>query len=331
MAPRHHLSERTRRPAGSHGTAPRLPHLSSRCYGAWLFTAQFGSTMPGPFRWNFEKREQLGGWIDNVPDFHPPHPDDLDALRGATARILAMSEAANLAFIGRSPENFYDYLSGCFDGLDDVPQLNLVPFSMRWIGEGDAAAIPAHKFEGLREAIAGQGLAPAAIATGKRPVALVDMIAYGGTMEALVKVMHRMAIEDGTDWNAVQRRLKIIGLRPRTKNSPNTWRWQQHQKWLDLIPDATIKNVSAPPGFIFLIANGEEKVTPSFHYGRWDDQGSDMHRPDASQRRAMALAAWLYDLGRSRDERHLLSGLIAARPEMRQAETRSLVARLRGS
>ncbi|WP_084395645.1 hypothetical protein [Henriciella aquimarina] len=285
--------------------------------------------MTGPFRWNFDKREQLGSWIEDVADFHPPHPEDLESLRTISARILAMSDGASLAFIGRSPENFYDYLSGCLDGVGEAPPLTLVPFSMRWIGEGEAAAIPAHKFEGLKAALASRGLDPAAIAAGKRPVALVDMIAYGGTMEALIKVLHRMAGESGTDWTAVQRRLKIIGLRVRTKNSPNTWRWQQHQRWLDLIPDTVIKNISAPPGFIFLIANSEEKVTRSFHYGRWDSEAAGAEPPDEAQRRAMALAAWLYDLGHTREERHRLSRLIAACPEMKQAATRALVSRLR--
>ncbi|MEQ8556759.1 MAG: hypothetical protein RIB03_00445 [Henriciella sp.] len=285
--------------------------------------------MTTPFRWSFDKREQLGSWIEDVPGFYKPHREDIDALRSAAARILAMSDGADLAFIGRSPENFYDYLCGCFSDLESVPSLNLVPFSMRWIGQGEAGSIPTHKFSGLREALEARGLSPARIATADRPTALVDMVAYGGTMEALVKVLHRMAAEDGTDWNAVQRRLKIIGLTTRKKNSPNTWRWQQNQTWLDLVPDATIKNVSAPAGFIFLIANGQDKVTRSFHYGRWDSDGAGADTPDEEQRRAMKLAAWLYDLGGTREERQRLSSLITKRPEMKQPATRALVSALR--
>lgn len=285
--------------------------------------------MARPFRWSFEKREQLGSWIEQAEGFKQPHPEDLETLRVSAARILAMSDGANLAFIGRSPETFYDYLCGCFSGLEGVPSLSLVPFSMRWEGEGGIAAIPAHKFSGLREAIEENGLSPARIATADRPTALVDMIAYGGTMESLVKVLHRMSQEDGTDWNAVQRRLKIIGLKVRTKNSPNTWRWQQHQKWLDLIPDAVIKNVSAPAGFVFLIANTDDKVTRSFHSGRWDDDETGAEPPSPEQLRAMKQAAWLYDLGSTREERQRLSRLIAERPEMKQPATRALVSALR--
>lgn len=285
--------------------------------------------MARPFRWSFGKREQLGTWLDRASDFHPPHREDLRALREASARILAMSDGADLAFIGRSPENFFDYLSGCFSGIDGAPDLSLVPFSMRWLGVQGEQALPPHKFAGLREALEANGLSPARIATAARPVALVDMIAYGGTMESLVRVLARMAREDGTDWKAVQRRLVIIGLRTRTKNSPNTWRWQQHAPWLELVPDAVIKNVSAPAGFIFLIAGTEEKVTRSFHYGRWDSDESGADTPGPDQCRAMKLAAWLYDLGQTREERRHLSGLIAKLPEMKQPATRALVSTLR--
>lgn len=285
--------------------------------------------MARPFRWSFEKREQLGSWIDQAEGFRRPHPEDLDTLRVSAARILAMSDGADLAFIGRSPENFYDYLCGCFSGIEGVPSLSLVPFSMRWEGEGGIAAIPARKFAGLREALEANGLSPGRIASADRQTALVDMIAHGGTMGALIKVLHRMAREDGEDWNAVQRRLRIIGLRVRTKNNPNTWRWQQHQDWLGLIPDTVIKNVSAPAGFVFLIANTDDKVTRSFHFGRWDEDETGAEPPSKEQLRAMKQAAWLYDLGTTREERQRLSRLIAKRPEMKQAATRSLVSALR--
>lgn len=285
--------------------------------------------MAKPFRWDFAKREQLGSWLDQAGKVSLPHKDDLEALRQSAARILAFSDGADLAFIGRSPENFFDYLSGCFDGIEDAPGLSLVPFSMRWIGEAGADAIAPHKFQGIGDVLAASGLGPDAIVASSKPVALVDFVAYGGTMKSLVSILRRMARETGTDWNAVQRRLKIIGLTHRTKNSPNTWRWQQNQKWLDLVPDTVIKNVSAPSGFLFLIANTDEKVTPSFHMGRWDKEDGTAATPSDAQLRAMAYAAWLYDLGKAKEERETLARLIAGLPEMKQPATRALVSALK--
>lgn len=282
-----------------------------------------------PFRWNFARREQLGSWIEDVPGFRPMRRDDLEALRLTAARIIAMSEAAHLAFIGRTPEHFYDYLSGCFEGCSGLPSLSLVPFSMRWLDEGGAASVPAHKLSGLAAAFADAGLSPDRIARSDRPVALVDMIAYGGTMQALVSLLHRIAREDGTDWNSVQRRLMIIGLRQRTKNSPNTHRWQQRQGWLDLIPDTVIRNVSVEPGFLFLLGAGEDKVTQSFHSGRWDNESEGADTPDESQRYAMKMAAWLYDLGNTREERERLTALLARQAQMKSPAVRNLVTSLR--
>lgn len=284
-----------------------------------------------PFRWDITRREQLGSWIENVPGFRPMRRDDLETLRITAARVLAMSEAAHLAFIGRTPEHFYDYLSGCFEGKTGLPDISLVPFSMRWLDRGGAAALPAHKLAGLASALAATGLEPARIARSDRPVALVDAISYGGTMQALIAILHRIAGEHGVDWNSVQRRLMIIGLRPRTKNSPNTWRWQQRQNWLDLIPDTTIRNVSVDEGFLFLLAAGEDKVTRSFHSGRWDDETEGASPPDDSQRLAMKMAAFLYDLGATREERERLAALIARQPQMKSPAVRHLVLSLRRS
>lgn len=285
--------------------------------------------MPKPFRWNFAQREQLGSWLDRADGFRPPHSKDLETLRETAARILAFSNGADLAFIGRSPENFFDYLSGCFDAVPATPGLSLVPFSMRWSGPDGVEGIARPKFDGLCEALRRNGIEPAVIARSANGVALVDFVAYGGTMESVVRVLYRMASEDGTDWRSVQRKLKIIGITHRSKNSPNTWRWQQNQDWLDLIPDTDIKNVSAPSGFLFLIANTDQKVTTSFHSGRWDQETTGAPTPSADQLKGMALAAWLYDLGKTKEERETLSRLIASHPEMRQPATRALVSALK--
>ncbi|WP_139792285.1 hypothetical protein [Henriciella litoralis] len=286
--------------------------------------------MAAPFRWSFAKREQLGRWLEQPTAAFRLHREDLNELRETAARILAFSDGADLAFIGRTPENFYDYLSGCFDGHLGTPALYLVPFSTRSLINSDVDTIPQPAFDGLAATLRQNGLDPQALAISERPLALVDMVAYGGTMETLVHVLHRMARESGTDWRAVQRRLRIIGLRARTKNSPNTHRWQQKQKWLGLIPDVMIKNVSAAPGFIFLIANAADKVTPTYDTPRWDAPTEGAFTPNEEQLRAMKLAAWLYDLGATREERNRLSRLITARPEMKQPATRALVAALRG-
>lgn len=161
-----------------------------------------------------------------------------------------------------------------------------------------------------------------------RALALVDFIAYGGTMQNFIEILQLQAEQDKVDWNAVQRRPRIIGLRARTHNSPNTWRWQQHQDWLHKIPDARIKNVSAPAHLLFHLANDQPKLTTAFHPGRWGQEDREKKAITNRQLEAFALAVKLFDTGRSKEERGRLAALIARSDEMRQSETRCLVSKL---
>jgi hypothetical protein len=282
--------------------------------------------MPKPFRWSIVRREQLGT-LAGAPQ--PPEPWFLDELRETAARVLAFADNADLAFIGRTPENFYDYLSGAFEGWNEAPRLHLVHFSLRWVRADDTTTLQAANIAALAAYFDEEGVDPASIAAGGRPLALVDLIVDGGTMKNLVHILRTIAQNRRVDWNAVQRRLRIVGLTHRTHNSPNTWRWQQHQDWLDLIGDAEIKNVSASHAFLHHIGDDQAKVTQAFHAGRWQTAETGAPETTPDQRTAIAHAAYLYDLGRTRAERHALAARIARLPEMRKTATRALVAALR--
>ena len=287
----------------------------------------YDSAMTKPFRWTIAKREQLGTLVSGAqPTMERAF---LSELRHTAARTLAIADDADLAFIGRTPENLYDYLSGAFAGLKNTPKLHLVQFSLRWLESEGGLALKPKNVAAIAAYLREERVDPAAIARRPRPLALVDVVADGGTMRSLTHILHLLARRGGVDWNAVQRRLRIIGLRTREKNSPNTWRWQQNQDWLHLIPDVEIKNVSADWKFIYHITGSQPKVTTSFHPGRWSEP--EAGRPDlsAERREAIALAARLYDLGRTREERRALSQRIARTVQMRQPATRALALSLR--
>lgn len=283
-----------------------------------------------PFRWSIAKREQLGRLLD---DTAPPDIEAygfLDELRRVSARMLALGDNSGYAFIGRTPENLFDYLSGVSDGAQDMPALHLVQFSLRWINMAGVEGIPSDARQSYFDYLNEEGIGPAAIATGPRRLTLVDFVARGGTMESFITLLRHQADREGVDWTAVQRKLGIIGLRARTHNSPNTWRWQQHQDWLDIIPDTKISNISMLPNIIYALANVQPKTTTSYYPRRWAEP--EKTRPHITPDRlfALSLAAALYDAGRTRAERVRLSDAIAAQPEMRHAHTRMLVSRLRG-
>lgn len=287
--------------------------------------------MVAPFRWNIARREQLGRLIEEIVPPNLNRNGFLKNLRSASAKILASQSDADLAFIGRTPENFYDYLSGVFSDQNDVPKLQLVHFSMRWAGEGGLGAISPAKRRGLFDDFQQVGLDPIHISTNPRPTTLVDFVAHGGTMENLIRLLHSFCQETTKDWPAVTRKLRIIGLRVQTHNSPNTWRWQQHQSWLDLIPNTPIKNVSAPAGFLYFLANTQDKVTQSHHQKYWDRRTNTPERPTDAQLKALAFAARLYDVGTTKQERHLLAREITTCRDFKKPATRALVLRLKGS
>ena len=279
--------------------------------------------MAKPFRWSIARREQLGAFVGAL---ERPEAWFLEDLRTAAAKVVAFADGADLAFVGRTPENFFDYLSGAFEGWDEAPRLHLVQYSLRWVSR--EALSPAN-LAALGDYFEDEGVGPRAIVARGRGLALVDLIASGGTMKSIVHVLRELAARDRVDWNAVQRQLRIVGLTSRTKNSPNTWRWQQNQDWLDLIPDATIKNVSASWGFLKVIGDEQDKVTSSFTAARWQEGEAGAPATSAPQRAAIAHAAFLYDLGRSGNEREALAAAIATLPEMKRAAVRAVVAGLR--
>ena len=282
-----------------------------------------------PFRWTIAKREQLGSLVEAIPSIALDERGFLSGIREAAARILAFANDGGLAFIGRTPENFFDYLSGVFSAIDDAPLLHLVHFSLRWSGPNGLRSFEPKQLRGFFDYLADEGLDARSIAERSKPLAFVDFIASGGTMQNFVELLQLQAERDGVDWNAIQRRIRIIGLRVRTHNSPNTWRWQQHQDWLHLIPDAVIRNVSVPPHLFYHLANDQPKVTPSFHPERWSSDSAGNRIVTDAQKQALRLAVQLYDAGRQHEERLLLARLIAKSREMRQPATRRLVSRIK--
>ena len=282
-----------------------------------------------PFRWNLKRREQLGTWLDHMPRETRLQESELAVIRAASADLLGTTKGANLGFVGRTPENFFDYLSGIYDGLEGTPSIHLIQFSMRWPGPGGVKAIAPHAFAGLTEYFRHEGVHPESISQADASLALVDFVASGGTMETLCNVLHRMAEEAGTDWNSVQRRLMMVGLLPEKKTSPNTWRWQQHQDWLDLIPDAITRNITVPPDFVFDLANYQNKSTPSFTLRRWSGEQEKRSQPSEAQLLGLARATELYERGNTNTERALLATELAKHPNMKSSAIRTLVTLLR--
>ena len=233
-----------------------------------------------PFRWNIQKRNELGSLLDG-PEA-ATIPGLLDELLPCCARIIGFSGDSDLFFVGRSPESIFDHLSGLLLDSSWAERPRLLQFSMRyWFNPGmqlnrDKARA------GIRAYFSYLGLQPAALARRPRPVALVDLVASGGTFKNLVTLLHEWAEETGADWDAARRKIRIVGITQREKQGPNAWRWQQHADWLSLLERGAVKNVSVSPAPLVLsrqyageshrplhtLALGQRRGHPSILYRR---------------------------------------------------------------
>jgi hypothetical protein len=276
-----------------------------------------------PFRWDLRHREQLGRLLDGPVAEAPA--DLVEGIRAACARVVALSSDGDLVFVGRSPENLFDYLSGALEGTSWARRLALLNVSIR-TSAGDLDAPARHA---LAEHLEELGLAPREIARRARPTVLVDLVAAGTTFGAIATLLLETAEANGVDSNAVRRRLRFVGITPRSKTSPKTERWHQHADWTSAFRPSAIKNVSIDAEVWRYLGNSQEKVTATNPPDRWTRD--DLEKPPRSERplRALRLAVELFDCGRRRDERARFAARLARDLGIKQAWVRRLVAELR--
>lgn len=284
-----------------------------------------------PFRWDVRRREQLGRLLE-APLPERPHPrfttrfrELLPAVRGCAARVLARAGDARLVFVGRSPENLFDYLTGA---LADTPWADRCDLLSVSLGVG-TEWVSAPALRALRRQFAALGLHPAAISSAPRPVAFVDLVSSGGTFGELSAFLSRWARDEGVDVQAVRRRLRWIGITIREKNSPNTWRWFQRVDWAMDYPRGALRGVSVDWWFWSWLGNHQEKTMPSNRYEHWGTEnlaGPD-HAPERLE--ALRVAYKIHEKARTRAERERFVAELVQRQEMREPWLRSLVVALR--
>jgi hypothetical protein len=254
-----------------------------------------------PFRWNIQRRNELGGLLDG-PEAET-YPGFLDDLLLCCAKVIGYSDDSDLYFVGRSPESLFDHLSGLLLDSTWAERLRLVQFSMRWWTEDEIREKHPGAIEAMRDYLSDLELSPKALLKRERPAAFVDLIAYGETLGNLVKLLHRWSKESGVEWEAVQRKLRLVGITRKEKPSPKAWRWWQHAEWLPILERSNIKNLAVGNMFWSYLGNIQPKVTISHAPDRWareDLLGPNWHEDHL---KALRLAVQVFDLGCARERR----------------------------
>ncbi len=293
-----------------------------------------------PFRWNLHKREQLGRLLNSSASESKSTPDaSADILEGAgagfadqlaecAAKLVARSADSRLIFVGRSPENLFDYLSGVFESTGHENRIELLNISNRFQDIDEIRTGSPDAFRALQNHFKELKIAPGRIISSESPrVIFCDLVADGGTFAGIFHFLRRWTLHEQRDLYALLRKLGFIGITWRQKTSPNTWRWQQQADWVQAHPQLYIKNVSAPGPLWSYWGNQQKKVTRTNPPASWNQESILLPPRDEDNLQALAQAFAVYRLGMRHRTRFAerLSGL----QEIREAWLRALVGDLR--
>lgn len=181
----------------------------------------------------------------------------------------------------------------------------------------------------MRQYLEQIGLHPEDIATRKRPVAFIDLVLSGDTFGRLITFLFNWSNDIGYEWNAVSRRIRLVGITIRTKTSPNTWRWQQHADWIHLLKNGSVKNVSVSRDFWSYLGDYQPKVSRSYTSEHWGDSelSSPSYRED--QLKALRLAFDLFELGRRKEKRLKFVSCLTEESAMKHVWFKSILMELR--
>ncbi|RYF58964.1 MAG: hypothetical protein EOO39_33700, partial [Cytophagaceae bacterium] len=252
-----------------------------------------------PFRWDIARREQLGTLLEG--DREEAYQGFRDDLIQAGARVLGAAGNARLVFVGRSPESLFDLMGGILRDSSWQGRVHLLPFSMHLNHGRDDLPTPT-ALAAYRDLLEAHGLLPRQIASSSLPITFADIVASGGSFYSLIALLKRFAQEDQTDWNAVRKKIRIVGICRQEKTSPKTWRWQQHSPWLTELMGGThcVRNVSVRKELYHYLADYQPKTTPSYPPKSW---GIPTEKTVAFRQKhfpSLRLARSLYEEGTSR-------------------------------
>jgi len=244
-----------------------------------------------PFRWNLKKREQLGSLVSGK--FACGLGGYEDDLAGCAAKLLARSASRKLIFVGRSPENIYDYLAGVLHNTSYENKVDLLNISNRF----------------------------------RHPVKIRNELpeAYNALKKHFTEL--EISPEDLIRSCAVQDKLGFVGITRRMKNSPNTWRWQQNADWVDDHKTLYIKNLSIPEELWDYLGNRQVKVANTNPPASW--ASSRILLPPREERNIEALkqAYHIYQTGiRSKKE---FARILSGTWEIKESWLRDLVVELK--
>jgi hypothetical protein len=280
-----------------------------------------------PFRWNLTHEHHLGSLLEGEKGW--AYPAFYEELVACSARVLAFAGESDIYFVGRSPESIFDFLSGILYDTDWNDRLTLLSFSMRFREPGEIVETNPSAFKALRRYFESLDLHPESIARGDRTIAFVDLVLTGDTFGRLIGVLKWWSEEERVDWNAVKRRIRLVGITERTKTSPNTWRWQQHCEWITLLKKNSVKNISVSRSLWSYLGDYQFKVSRSYTPENWGNPAYAAPSYGDEQLKGLRLAYEIFTEGKKREMRTTFASEMVKEREMKESWYRDLVLKIK--
>ena len=183
-----------------------------------------------PFRWNIKKKEQLGSLLNGTRS--PTYPDYASEVRRCAAKVLSRSGNRKMIFVGRSPENLFDYLSGTLENTSMEESIDILNISNRFYDINKLEKELPDSYKALKEHFKLLKISPKQVIISKQGICFVDLVSEGFTFDRLFEFINKWCIDEHLDRTAVWKKIKFLGITMKTKNSPNTYRWYQDATWL---------------------------------------------------------------------------------------------------
>jgi len=278
-----------------------------------------------PFRWNLKKREQLGSLVSG--NFVCDSAGYEDDLAECAAKLLARSASRRLVFVGRSPENIYDYLAGVLHNTSHESKIDLLNISNRFRDPFEIRNELPESYNALKQHFIELEISPEQLIGTSVGICFADLVAEGGTFENIFRFIETWVHDEQLDFRAVQSKLGFVGITQRRKNSPNTWRWQQNANWVTDHKAIYIKNISISGRLWNYLGNMQVKVANTNPPKTWAN--SKILLPPREERNIEALkeAFHVYQLGlRSKKE---FARVLSTTWEIRESWLRELVVELK--
>ena len=248
-----------------------------------------------PFRWNLKKREQLGSLLNNYKSESDLYY--IDDIRECAAKVLARSDNRRLIFVGRSPENIFDYLSGVLQHTSWEEKLEHLNISNRAREIDDIAKKNPDSYMALKEHFRALGISPNQLIECKLGVCFVDLVYEGFTFERLFEFYSRWCEEERLDTASVWKKIRFLGITSRKKNSPNTWRWYQEADWLLNNPYITGQSIAIDRFFWSYMGDYQSKTINPNRPKDWSDESILIPPRDEKRLEALGLAYAFYSYG----------------------------------